>query len=125
MGGFIASSLIYWASPVSFNLIILFSYFIIFGLKQVIFKQKVFGRIYNKETGKPIPFVKIKIFFQSLPGQQVASCVSDITGKYYILVVGKGEYIMNLQAETLEGREINTSLAVKTSDKIINFDLRV
>lgn len=116
LAGFILSPLVYWVTPSPFNLAVIFFYFLVLTLKQYGFRPKTFGRIYGRETGKPMPFAKIKVSFADNPNQIIASSVSDITGRYYILVAAKGSYLINVEGK---------SLAVEAPEKVINFDLRV
>jgi hypothetical protein len=116
LAGFILSPLVYWITPSPFNLAVIFFYFFILTIQQFGFKQKTFGRIYDKETGKPMPFAKIKVSFAGDSNQVIATSVSDITGRYYILVAAKGNYHLDIEGKPL---------TIEAKEKVINFDLWV
>lgn len=122
-GGLIASPLVYWAAPSLFNLLIIFFYAIILILRMLGFKEKNYGRIYDKETGKPIPFARIKICLPE-SNMLIAQAVADITGRYYILVAAKGRYIIRVEGETADGRQVSEEFAKDAYEKVVNFDLR-
>ena len=114
--GFILSPLVYWITPSPFNLAVVFFYFLVLTLGQFGFKPKTFGRIYDKDTGRPIPFAKIKVSFADNPEQIILTAVSDITGRYYILVAARGSYLLDISGKRL---------TVEAQEKVINFDLWV
>jgi len=125
--GLFISPVIYWAVPSKLNLGILIFYVFLAGLRTIGFKAKEFGRIYDRNNGKPLPFAKIKVLLRlpGLPEQRLLTSVTDITGKYYILVVGVGEYVLNITGTGMDGREINTEVPVNAKDRVINFDISV
>ena len=124
-GGLIMSPIVYWASPNNFNLAIMAVYAGILGLRQVGFKPKNFGRVYDKETKKPVPFAKVIISYPNRPDQRAAFGVSDITGRYFILVVDKGEFLVHITGKTVEGREIDTKFIYTAKEKLIQSDFWV
>jgi len=125
--GLIISPIIYWAVPSTLNLVILTSYLVLAGLRTVGFKARNYGRVYDKETGTPIPFAKIKVLLRipGLPEQRLLTAVADVTGRYYILVVGKGGYILNITGTTINGRQVSTEVPVDVKERVINFDINV
>ena len=124
-GGLLMSPIVYWASPNNLNLAIMIMYACILGLRQVGFKPKNFGRIYDTETKKPIPFAKVQISYPNRPDQRVAFGVSDITGRYFILVVDKGEFLVHITGKTVEGREIDTKFIYNAKERLIQSDFWV
>lgn len=122
-GGLIASPLVYWAAPSLFNLLIIFFYVIILILRMLGFKEKNYGRIYDRNTGKPIPFARLKVYLPE-SNQLIAQAVADITGRYYILVAAKGRYLIIVEGETADGRQVSEEFTKDASEKVINFDLR-
>lgn len=120
--GLIISPITYWATPNTLNLVIMLAYLGILILRQTGFKQKNYGRIYDKETKKPIPFAKVVISYPNLPDQRVAFGVSDITGRYYILVVDEGEYLIHIQGKTIEGKEVDEKFSFNAKERLINSD---
>jgi hypothetical protein len=125
--GLIISPIIYWAMPNNLNLGLLIFYLILSVLRVSGFKARTYGRIYDKASGQPIPFAKIKVFLRipGLPEQRLLTAVTDITGRYYILVVGKGEYALKISGTTIGGKQIETEVPVTAKDRVINFDLHV
>jgi len=120
--GLIISPITYWATPNTLNLVIMLAYLAILILRQTGFKQKNYGRIYDKETKKPIPFAKVIISYPNLPDQRVAFGVSDITGRYYILVVDEGEYLIHIQGKTIEGKDVDKKFSFNAEERLINSD---
>lgn len=114
--GFILSPLVYWITPSPFNLAVIFFYFLVLTLGQFGFKAKTFGRIYDKTTGRPIPFAKIKVSFADTPDQVIATAVSDITGRYYILVAARGNYLLEVEGKLIEA---------EAPEKVINRDISI
>src|SRR5665647_202992 len=82
--GFLAAIATTYFSPTLSNGIFLAAYVILASF-YLLFKTKSFGIISNK-LNKPVPFSMISLYAENDPSRRIAFTVSDVLGRYYLLV---------------------------------------
>jgi len=99
--------------------------YLVFGFLRIKgFKQKSYGIIYNKEKQQPLPFAKIRAAFPSMKDRTIAHTITDEVGRYY-LVIPKGQYYLEIEGKTVDGKEIKSSLEVNVKTGILNQNLNI
>lgn len=122
--GLIASPLLFFSTLSRLDFILLLAFAALTILRVYGFKEKSFGRVTDKATGKPIPFAKIRFFYSSLPTQQINFTVADMEGRYYMLVPNES-YLVAIEGKTIDGREIKQQTTSQIKEGVANFDMGV
>lgn len=78
------------------------------------------GKVLDKETGDPLPFVNVVV---EMNGVQVAGAASDFDGKYSIKPISPGKY--TIKASFTGFKPIQTNGVVVNADKITFFNVEL
>lgn len=123
--GFILTFAIWILYPTKFNGIMIWFFTILWILRQIGFKEKIWGLILDAKTKKPLPLAIMKVFFENL-SQQVHSAAADSRGRYYALV-DPGKYDVEISGKKLpDGYEsLKKYQGINAKHGVLNKDLFV
>ncbi|MCK4636152.1 MAG: Ig-like domain-containing protein [Candidatus Moranbacteria bacterium] len=119
IAGFIWSAISVALSPnVIWNWLIL-AFYIILSFYQLFNKkhQKRFGKVYKKESNKPIPFSRLNL--KNKENQIKKFSVSDTLGRY-LLLSPEGTYNLETKGTFLEGQPYTKKQIVKAKNGVVN-----
>ena len=119
--GFTVSLIATYIETNAFNSIVLILYFLFFFWN--LLRRKSFGTIKSGEDGSFVPFAIIELYKKG-SDQRVKFVVSDILGRYYLLVK-KGSYSMKVRGATLAGKSFEASQEVELKEGLLREDLIV
>jgi len=123
-GCFLVTLLITIFNPSPLNTGLTISYLAFGFLRFKGFKEKSYGIIYDKEKQQPLPFAKIRAAFPSMKERTIAHTIADEVGRYY-LVIPKGQYYLEIEGKTVDGKEIKSSLEVNVKTGVLNQNLKI
>ncbi len=119
--GFTVSLIATYIETNAFNVTVLVLYFFFFFWN--LLKRKSFGTIKSGEDNSLVPFAIIELYKKG-SDQRVKFVVSDILGRYYLLVK-KGAYTMKVRGSTLVGKPFDASQEVQLKEGLLREDLIV
>lgn len=99
--GFFVSLIAFYYAPGPYNAIILVMYIAIFMLRIMGVKQRLYGKIKNDRSGRPLSFAILRVFNADL-GKEVMHRIADQFGRYYALVP-RGEYYVQIDKKLPDG----------------------
>ncbi|NCU41879.1 MAG: hypothetical protein EOM19_04120 [Candidatus Moranbacteria bacterium] len=105
----------------AFNVVVLVLYFFFFFWN--LLRRKSFGTIKSGEDNSLVPFAIIELYKKG-SDQRVKFVVSDILGRYYLLVK-KGSYSMKVRGATLAGKSFEASQEVELKEGLLREDIIV
>ncbi len=122
--GFIVTLLVFLVTFDLINGILLTLYLLILILRELGFKPKALGRIYEKETKTPLSFAILRVYLQDR-SKEIFQRVTDKLGRYYCLLP-PGQYLLTIERKELDGSytEIQEK-QVNAKKGIINLDFAV
>ncbi|MFA7209708.1 MAG: fibronectin type III domain-containing protein [Parcubacteria group bacterium] len=112
----------YFNPPAISNSVLLFIYGGLF-IARIFFTPKSFGTV-NNGLKKPVPFTMISFYDPQNPVRRLAFTISDILGRYYLLIKN-GSYLMKVQGQELGGRTFNKMFKVDVKDGVAKEDIVV
>lgn len=79
-----------------YNFVTLGLYILLAILRTTKIGSKVYGHIIEKDTGRPLPFAVVSVFYDAPTEIKIATKVADKRGRYYCLVAN-GRYLVKIQ----------------------------
>jgi len=95
VAGFIFSAAVLIVHENTFNTIVFIVYILLFILRGIVLKKKIFGNVKEKDSDKPLPFAVLKVYYAN-SDNEITRKVANQDGKYYCLVPN-GEYYTKIE----------------------------
>ncbi len=121
--GLVVTALLTYFFPSRLNVVLLLAYIALLAYR-IFFKRKSFGTIASSQTGKPIPFAVISIYDENNPQQRIAFTVSDVIGRYYLLIKN-GSYLMKVQGQLQSELMLKKDFKVNVENGVVNENLAI
>ncbi|MBU1421329.1 hypothetical protein KJ978_02510, partial [Patescibacteria group bacterium] len=121
--GFVLASIIWILYSTSFNFAIVLVFLILWLLRQLGFKEKIWGLVLDRNTKRPMPLALLKIFFAKT-NQQIHSVITDIRGRYFVLLEpGQYDVELNKKQASKKYKMLQKYKNIKVKKGILNKDL--
>jgi hypothetical protein len=120
--GFAASLASTYHNPTKLSFAITIAYILI-AIWKIFFKTTNYGVITNKEN-KPVPFSMISLYGKDNPNQRIAFTVSDVLGRYTMLVKD-GFYTLKIKGSQLGGNPFSKEVQVYAEKGIVRENVMV
>ena len=121
--GFLISAGFAYLFPSPLNVFIFCVYICIF-VGKLFFNQRSYGMITQAQTGKPVPFALVGVYDSEDPSRRLAFAVSDVLGRYYLLVEN-GAYLVKIAGNFLGGQRFEKMVTANVTDGIMKIDAQV
>ncbi|MFA6251698.1 MAG: carboxypeptidase-like regulatory domain-containing protein [Candidatus Paceibacterota bacterium] len=118
--GFIVTIIAVITSPITYNIVILALYGLMYILKNTILKPRTYGSIKEKISANPLSFAVLRVFFSGSQNE-ITHKVADKTGKYYCLIPN-GTYYIKIENKNADESYslVHTSGSIEVKKGYIN-----